>query len=220
MQKKHVQNLLVIALAISPLIYLWLVWAKVPDTVAIHYNINFVPDKWAHKPFLIYQSFILSAVSIGIYFLFKNIHLIDPKRYGNKINDNLIRMGIIMLCFTTSLSIIIILAATKNILILQRFMMPLTGLLFACLGNYMPNLKPNYFAGIRLPWTLSSESNWRKTHQLAGKLWFFGGLSIAVLTSFLPHLPAIIIMFVVAGLLAIVPSWYSYSIFKKERISV
>lgn len=220
MQKKHVQNLLVIVLAISPLIYLWVVWAKVPDTIAIHYNINFVPDKWAHKTYLLFQSLLLSAFSIGIYFLFNNIHHIDPKRYGNKKNDGLLRIAIITVCFITILSIIIILAITTNVKILERLILPVIGLLFACLGNYMPNLKPNYFAGIRLPWTLSSESNWRKTHQLAGKLWFFGGLVIAVLTSFLPHLPAIIIMFVVAGVLTIVPSWYSYSIFKKERISV
>lgn len=220
MQKKHIQNLLVTALAISPLIYLWIVWAKVPDTVAIHFNINLVPDKWADKSFLVFQSLFLSAISIGMYFLFKNIHHIDPKRYANKKNDGLIQMGIITVCFIAILSIVIILATTKNIKILDRFILPVIGLMFACLGNYMPNLKPNYFAGIRLPWTLSSESNWRKTHQLAGKLWFFGGLTIAILTSFLPHLPAIIIMLVITGLLTIIPSWYSYSIFKKERISV
>ncbi|MDQ2752120.1 MAG: SdpI family protein, partial [Bacteroidota bacterium] len=35
------------------------------------------------------------------------------------------------------------------------------------MGNNFYNIKPNYFAGYRLPWTLESEENWRKTHHLA-----------------------------------------------------
>ena len=28
----------------------------------------------------------------------------------------------------------------------------------------------------RTPWTLEDEDNWRKTHHLASKIWFIGGL--------------------------------------------
>jgi uncharacterized membrane protein len=95
-------------------------------------------------------------------------------------------------------------------------MWPLIGLLFAVIGNYMNNIKPNYFAGLRLPWTLSSDHNWRKAHQLAGKLWFWGGLSAAILSLIIPSPFSIIIFFTILIFLILIPVIYSYRIFKSE----
>lgn len=53
------------------------------------------------------------------------------------------------------------------------------GLLVAALGCYLPRFKRNWWAGIRTPWTLSSEEAWNDTHQLAGPLWVAGGLCLA-----------------------------------------
>ena len=52
--------------------------------------------------------------------------------------------------------------------------------LFAILGNYLPNLRPNYFIGIRTPWMLESPQTWRATHRLGGRLMFFGALLLLV----------------------------------------
>src|SRR5262249_49354304 len=49
-------------------------------------------------------------------------------------------------------------------------------LLLAIPGNYLPNLRPNYFVGTRTPWTLENVETWRATHRLGGKLMFFGSL--------------------------------------------
>jgi uncharacterized membrane protein len=90
------------------------------------------------------------------------------------------------------------------------------GLLFAFLGNYINNIKPNYFAGIRLPWTLSDDENWRRTHHLAGKLWFSGGLLIAIISLLLP-LRVVIPFFIAATvILVLIPAIYSYRFFKKQ----
>jgi len=90
------------------------------------------------------------------------------------------------------------------------------GLLFAVVGNYMYNIKPNYFAGIRLPWTLENEDNWKKTHMLAGKLWFAGGLLVALTALFLPDKIALIFTFSIIILLTIIPTVYSYRLYKKQ----
>jgi uncharacterized membrane protein len=47
---------------------------------------------------------------------------------------------------------------------------------FVVVGNYLGNLRPNYFVGIRTPWTLEDPETWRATHRLGGRLMFFGGL--------------------------------------------
>jgi uncharacterized membrane protein len=52
--------------------------------------------------------------------------------------------------------------------------------LLVVLGNFLPRVRPNYFSGVRTPWTLASETVWRRTHRLAGKLLFFGGLASAL----------------------------------------
>ena len=79
-------------------------------------------------------------------------------------------------------------------------------------------MKPNYFAGFRLPWTLENAENWKKTHQLSGKLWFAGGLLIAVTCLFLPSLPAMIVFFAVMMVLVVIPCVYSYRLFKKQKM--
>ena len=40
------------------------------------------------------------------------------------------------------------------------------GILFIVLGNYMGQIRHNYFFGIRNPWTLASEEVWTKTHRV------------------------------------------------------
>jgi uncharacterized membrane protein len=96
-----------------------------------------------------------------------------------------------------------------------RFLFISMGLLFAIIGNYMNNLKPNWFAGLRLPWTLENEDNWRRTHQLASKLWFAGGLLMALCGLLLPFKAAFTALIIIGLIIVIVPGVYSYRIYKE-----
>jgi uncharacterized membrane protein len=55
------------------------------------------------------------------------------------------------------------------------------GLLFIVLGNLMPRARPNWFIGVRTPWTLSSDRVWEKTHRLAGYVLVIAGIVVAIL---------------------------------------
>ena len=98
---------------------------------------------------------------------------------------------------------------------LGSFLFVLMGLFFAAMGNLMHSVKPNYFVGIRLPWTLSNDENWRKTHQLASKVWFVGGLVVAALGLILPEKIAIFALFGIIIVICLIPIIYSYREFKK-----
>jgi uncharacterized membrane protein len=98
----------------------------------------------------------------------------------------------------------------------SRFIMAGVGLLFAIIGNYMHTLKPNYFAGFRLPWTLNNDENWRLTHLLGGKLFFAGGLLVAVCSLFLPFIASIIILFAVSITTIVITCVYSFRLYKKQ----
>lgn len=49
------------------------------------------------------------------------------------------------------------------------------GGLFIALGSVMRDVRPNWFVGIRNPWTLSSRRSWEQTHRLAGRIFAGSG---------------------------------------------
>ena len=98
--------------------------------------------------------------------------------------------------------------------------MLLIGVLFILLGNYFKTIKPNYFIGIRTPWTLENETIWKETHKLGGKLWFVGGILIVIFSLLLDKRQAFTVLMLITGLITIVPIVYSYLMFKKERKSL
>ena len=102
---------------------------------------------------------------------------------------------------------------------MEKVFIPAIGIFFCLMGNLMLNVKPNYFVGVRLPWTLESEDNWRKTHHLAGKLWFGGGLILAILGCVLPYEYAVVAFIGMLAVMIITPCVFSYLYFRKHRQS-
>ncbi|NCT74478.1 MAG: SdpI family protein [Chitinophagaceae bacterium] len=91
------------------------------------------------------------------------------------------------------------------------------GAFWCILGNYMFNLKPNYFAGMRLPWTLHDEENWKETHRLAGKLWFAGGILILLLAFLLPSRVVLIVFISITMIITFIPMAYSYMLYRQKQ---
>jgi len=70
--------------------------------------------------------------------------------------------------------------------------------------------------GIRTPWTLSSDTVWRKTHRTGGWLMVLGGLVIAA-CAFLPP-GAFLPLFIAAILImSVIPIVQSYILRKREK---
>jgi uncharacterized membrane protein len=205
----------VILIALLPAGYLALVWNSLPQTVPVHFGPDMQPDKYGNKSELWLITGILVVVSIGLYFLLNNLHRIDPKRKGGGGSATFGKLAGGLVVFMAVLNVIII-ATAKGAVAMQDVLLPLLGFLFAFIGNYMNHIKPNYFAGIRLPWTLSSNENWRRTHQLAGKLWFVGGMLIAVISLILPVKTVLPFFIGIMLVLVVLPVCYSYKLFKQQ----
>ena len=86
------------------------------------------------------------------------------------------------------------------------------GILFMVIGNYLPKCTPSYTVGIKLPWTLADEGNWRYTHRIGGFCFTIAGL-IVLLTAFFG---IIWLMAAALALAAIVPTAASYLYYKKH----
>lgn len=60
---------------------------------------------------------------------------------------------------------------------MEAFVVGFTGLVFVYVGLLLRVAEPNWFVGIRTPWTLSSETVWGRVHDIGGML--FVALGVA-----------------------------------------
>ncbi len=211
-------KILIWPIAATPLIYLLVTWNSLPEKVAMHFDWQGHPDRYGNKNELLLMVAILALVSIGLFFLLSNIYRIDPKKYAAENKDRLLRMAFVISIFMAALSCFIIYSSAKEGFELGiRYVFAGVGLLLCFIGNYMHTIRPNYFAGIRVPWTLNNEDNWRKTHLLAGRLWFAGGIVIAVVCLLLPDTVSMIVFSIMMMVLVIIPVVYSYRLYKAAK---
>ena len=204
---------------IAPAIYLSIVWNTLPATIAMHFNLKGDIDRYGSKNELATMIVILIAVNAVVYLLLPQVYRIDPKRYAAENKDRLFRIAFAVAVFTAAVLCLIIYSSIHgNIKFSMRFILAGVGLMLAVVGNYIYNIKPNYFAGIRLPWTLNNDENWKRTHLLGGKLLFGGGLTIAVICLFSPFMFSMITLFVVLSAVTLITCIYSYRLYKKLNV--
>lgn len=214
---KKIRFPVALLLAVLPAAYLAIVYKQMPETVATHFGINGEPDRFGHKSELWVSTLILAAVSLLAWLLLTNINRFDPKKASENRADVLTKIAWVVTGFICLLSLMIIQSAKAGEILYIRYIFPVVGVMFAVIGNYMPKLKQNYFAGFRTPWALESEYNWKITHQVAGKYFFWGGLLIAAITLILNGVPAIIAFFAISLVMVVVPLIRSWRVFQQEK---
>jgi uncharacterized membrane protein len=60
------------------------------------------------------------------------------------------------------------------------------GLLLLLLSNVLPRVEPNWWLGIRTPWTLSDLRVWHQTHWLAGRVGVLFAVAMLIVATFGP----------------------------------
>src|SRR5208283_257557 len=103
------------------------------------------------------------ALMLGIILLWHVLWRIDPKKKNYESFWSTYRYigGVIVACISM-FYITIIGHALKIISI--RFAPTAYGIMFMLIANISPRLQPNWWVGIRTPWTLSSTDCWNRTH--------------------------------------------------------
>lgn len=201
-----------------PWIYLAIIWNDLPAIIPTHFGIDGTPDKFGTRNEILLIPAVITPIAILMYFVLRNIHRIDPKKkYTATTAAVMSKIGVVMMVFLCATSLFIIYWTVKGKVEGLPLLLCGMGLFFAYMGNLMYSIKPNYFAGFRVPWALENEDNWRLTHHLASKIWFFGGLVMAV-AALLFSLKILIIIFIVAlFIMTIIPVIYSYNLYRKMK---
>ena len=123
--------------------------------------------------------------------------------------------GILLLLFVGNIDIIT--SGLGYNLFINRVPELLVGILFIVIGNYLPQCKPNYFVGIKTPWTLSNEEVWRKTHRFSGKVFVILGI-IMILSVFVPVTwKSFVMVVVIIGAVGLTMG-YSYVAYKRTKM--
>ena len=207
MMKKYKWSLLLGSLlSLSPILIGLLLWNQLPTKLPTHFSTGNTPDGWSSKAITVFGLPLFMFAMMWFCFLFTHV---DPKRQN--ISPKLIRA---LVWFMAALSPIVVcssyaiaLGINVNITLLTYLII---GLMFLVIGNYLAKTKQNYSAGIRIPWTLSSEENWNRTHRLAGWMWMGCGILILVNIFLMwQWLPLAVILAA-----AIVPVIYSFILYK------
>lgn len=202
---------LVIVMIISLLTAI-LAYPFLPDQIPIHWNINGVVDQMGQKHFILFPILIQLLIIFGFSF-FRNI---DPRKNNYSRFDSAYSTLTLTIClFIYAMELITLLVVYQPTLLSVPTLITIgLGILFIVLGNKMPQIKQNYFIGIKTPWALHDENNWQKTHRFSGKLWFFIGF-IFFPIAFLPTKIHAIIFFFIILIMAMLPYIYSYLVYRK-----
>jgi uncharacterized membrane protein len=213
------QNRIALGIVLTDLAATLALYPRLPEQIPVHWGIHGA-DAFGSR----WQIFLLGPALMTLIFLLTlGLARIDPLASRPLPPDappaeqgafGSMQIALLGLCAIFQIGIMLQLA---HLVIfdprLTRLMAPAMLIL---MGNFLPRVRPNYFAGIRTPWTLASESVWRRTNRLAGKLLFYGGLLCVPLVLF--SAPAAGYGFVVVGLGAIAASCIaSYLWWRQEQ---
>jgi immunity protein, SdpI family len=144
-------------------------WPLVPERIPIHWNLQGQVDGYGGR---FVGLLLLPIFALGLYALLLFLPRLDPGRANYKScagTYNLIRVAVVV--FMAALYAVTVAAALGAAVDVGMVVSLGVGALFVVLGNVMGKIRPNWFVGIRTPWTLSSKLSWSKTHRLGG--WVF-----------------------------------------------
>ena len=128
-----------------------ILWDRLPEQIATHFGLNGQPDGYSSRAFTVF----------GMPLVLLALHWVCP--------------FISWLC--AGMTIGYALNAVRNIGVVVCVFL---GILFMVIGNYLPKCLPSYTVGIKLPWTLHDEGNWRYTHRIGGFCFTAAGLIVLV----------------------------------------
>ena len=191
-----------------------LLWNRLPEQMASHWNINDQVDGYMSK---FWGVLMLPLITLAMLALFLVVPSIDPLKANivqvREVFNVFVVLIVAFMIYIYALTLAWNLGYTD--FRMSGAMLPAIGLLFIFIGFMMRQAKRNFFIGIRTPWTLSSDTVWNATHRvgavlfmISGVLAFIGGLfggMTALWMMFAPIIGSTLILLV-----------YSYVLYQRE----
>ena len=200
-------------LALLPLVLVAVFYSRLPDQVPMHWGFDGEINRYGSKN----ELWLIGALGPLFALLFQFLPRLDPKRRNyEKFQTYYEAFSLVLVAFTSVMMGVALLESFHpGSLSMGRVVSALVGLLFLFVGNIMGKVKPNFFMGIRNPWTLSDPDVWNRAHRLGGGLFFLTGLVTVVSAILLPEPVTFAVLMAGTLLTALIPTVMSYFWYKK-----
>lgn len=159
--------------ALSLVVSVW-AYPQVPDQMATHWDAAGQVNGTMSK---LWGLFLIPVLSGGLVALFLVLPQIDPRRENyapfREYYNGFIVVMTAFLALVHGASVAYNLGYDVDI---TAVTLGSVGLLLIYLGFLLDHAEPNWFVGIRTPWTLSDETVWDDTHHLGARLFKLSGV--------------------------------------------
>lgn len=155
-----------------------------PNPAPIHWNAAGAVDGYG-SPLL--ATFLGPLIALATLVLMRWLPRLDPRRESYQQFAGTYRLIMtVLVLFFAMLELVTVGAALGWPISIPRVMMLGMGVMFGLIGNELGRVQPNYFVGIRTPWTLADADVWRRTHRAGGRMLAGAGLIMLLAGLFLP----------------------------------
>lgn len=210
--KKYKKTMILTSVVmLLPILVGVLLWDRLPEQVATHFDFEGNPNGWTSREFTVFG---IPLFLLVCQWIVAAATLSDPKH--KNLSEKVFKLILWIVPLASLLLTIVCYGYELGYETSDRTIAFATmGILFIVIGNYLPKCRQNYTVGIKIPWTLHDEENWNHTHRMAGYLWMLGGL-IILANIFLKWDWLFPVVLAVAVL---VPTIYSYLYYRKHGCS-
>lgn len=187
--------------------------SNAPERFPVHWGVNGQVDRYGGR----FEGLWLDPImALALYGLMLLLPRLDPgRRNYERFAGAYYTIRAAVIAMLAILYVVMQLSARGVPVDMPRFVgLTIGGMIFV-MGNVLGKLRPNWFFGVRTPWTLSSKRSWTKTHRLAGWIFVFGGVALMIAGAV--HTAAAMITafaLFMAGVLATVV--YSYVVWRSD----
>ena len=209
--RKWIPLLLIVAAVAASVLY----YPKLPETMTTHWSASGEPNGFSSR---LWGAWFFPVMMSAIWLILRAIPHIDPRKANyEKFSGMYDALVILILAFMLAMHIVLLMVATGAPIRMERVVMPSVGVFIAIMGVLIPRAHPNWFVGIRTPWTLTSDLSWERTHKIGGTLFVILGV-LMVASSFLAPETAIWILVAAALGITIFLFAYSYQVWKDDPL--
>lgn len=188
-------------------------WTQLPEQVPVHWNFEGDVDRYGSR---FEGALLVPAMMLFVWGMLRTLPKLDPKRANYARMESTWEFVITLtLAAMLALHLALLGSSLGYPVPIDTIVPVVVGVLLLGMGNVLPRAKPNWWFGVRTPWTLSNERVWTRTHRVAGYSLSIAGLAL-VAAAFVTAPVARILILGGIAIAAIVPIVFSYVAWRQE----
>ena len=217
MKKVSMTKIISFIVSLVPIILYLFMQSNIADSIPVHFDLTGKADSFAGKtstePYMIVSTSLIMFIAYTVLSHFLLLSIRKNSKENSGIVNQIFDYILIILTLSVSCLLIYYIFLIKNIDMLNikvpLIIVTLTlGLIFVVIGNSLPKLTQNKYAGFRTKDLVNNESKWFIWHRNIARVWVIGGILtmiLSILVGFTGFTGFLIINLSVPFLLILIP---------------